>query len=203
MPIVNPITPASIGAVPDTRQVIAGTNLTGGGPLSSDVTLDATGGGGGNYSSIFNQDFSSSPASVIPIDVTGYSDILIIGYDLVHANSVRRGLQVSVNNGVSYYSTSGNYAYLEQAGTRVNEAYIPGHSTASASARTIINQILNGNVGLLPKVGFQFGGAIPQMFLGSSSPITHIRVFGGNSDATIGTPNVGNFTSGVLQVLGR
>lgn len=46
MPGYNPPTPASIGAVPITRQVIAGSNLTGGGALSSDVTLNGSGGGG-------------------------------------------------------------------------------------------------------------------------------------------------------------
>lgn len=41
-------TATSIGAVPNSRQVIAGTNMTGGGSLSSDVTLNSTGSGGGS-----------------------------------------------------------------------------------------------------------------------------------------------------------
>lgn len=46
MSIYNPPTPSSIGAVPVSRQVIAGTNMTGGGNLNADVTLNSTGGGG-------------------------------------------------------------------------------------------------------------------------------------------------------------
>jgi hypothetical protein len=48
MGINNPPTAASIGAVPTSRQVIAGTNMTGGGALTGNVTLNSTGGGGGS-----------------------------------------------------------------------------------------------------------------------------------------------------------
>lgn len=51
MGLNNPITPASIGAVPNTRNLVAGANVTidGGASadLSADVTIAATGGGGG------------------------------------------------------------------------------------------------------------------------------------------------------------
>lgn len=40
MGVVNP-------SVPPSRRIIAGLNMTGGGPLTGDVTLNATGGGGG------------------------------------------------------------------------------------------------------------------------------------------------------------
>lgn len=42
--IFNPPTAASIGAVPTSRQVIAGTNMSGGGTLAADRTFNASGG---------------------------------------------------------------------------------------------------------------------------------------------------------------
>lgn len=46
MSIYNPPTPAMIGAVPIEREIIAGMNMSGGGTLENDVTLNASGGGG-------------------------------------------------------------------------------------------------------------------------------------------------------------
>ena len=39
--ISNPVTPASIGAVPTSRQIIAGTQMLGGGDLSANRTLNS------------------------------------------------------------------------------------------------------------------------------------------------------------------
>ena len=47
MQINNPLTLEQLGGVPVTREIIAGTNMTGGGALDSDVTLNSSGGGGG------------------------------------------------------------------------------------------------------------------------------------------------------------
>lgn len=38
---------SSLGGVPETREIIAGANMSGGGDLSNDITLNASGGGGG------------------------------------------------------------------------------------------------------------------------------------------------------------
>jgi len=53
MGVNNPVTAESIGAVPNSRQVIAGVNMSGGGALVGDITLDADGGGGSGGSKFF------------------------------------------------------------------------------------------------------------------------------------------------------
>jgi hypothetical protein len=54
MGVNNPVTAESIGAVPISRQVIAGVNMSGGGNLENDITLDADGGGGSGGNKFFH-----------------------------------------------------------------------------------------------------------------------------------------------------
>lgn len=65
--------------VPTTRQVIAGTNMTGGGPLSADVTLNATASGSGALTLIQEVVTASSQANVEFASIPGtYRDLVII-----------------------------------------------------------------------------------------------------------------------------
>lgn len=184
---------------------LSGAAIVDGGSGEAEITISGGGGGGGGktaWTILHSQDFSVTPQSIVEVDVSDYEEILITGLNVTHAASVRRGIQVSVDGGATYFSTNGDYSYLEQAGTLVNEAYITGHSTATASARSFNIHLLN-NTGQTPLVVWQMAGAVPQIFLASSLRVTHIRVFGGNNTATTGTPIAGNFTGGKIRILAR
>jgi hypothetical protein len=91
MGIYIPPTPQSIGAVPVARQIIAGINMSGGGNLSADVTLNASGGGSGSIESarFWEQQASGSGGGASTAYVGDYlarvlnqSDINILGASL-------------------------------------------------------------------------------------------------------------------------
>lgn len=96
-----------IPGVPATRQIIAGTNMTGGGALSADVTLNATGGGGGGGNYVLLQTVSASGSAALALtafDNATYSAYEIIISDIVPVNNDGLFLRVSTNGGVSYDS---------------------------------------------------------------------------------------------------
>jgi predicted outer membrane repeat protein len=81
MPIYNPPTPQQIGAVPTSRLVNAGLNMTGGGSLANDITLNSSGGGGGGaiYATrlnLLNQlDFTATGTHVVNWENALFDDL--------------------------------------------------------------------------------------------------------------------------------
>lgn len=72
------ITPAAIGAVPITTQVIAGANLVGGGPLSGDVTLNVS-------STMVNQNISGGVLSGVTLSGATYSGETLSGATIINS----------------------------------------------------------------------------------------------------------------------
>lgn len=133
--------------------------------------------------------WSTNVPNVVVPDLGVYQELLLIGRDLTLNASGFRFFQVSVDNGDTWFTTSGDYVIIATTGIATNAADFGGHGTANAAARTIYAGI-RGNIPGAPKrIDFTAGDAL---FVGSLSPINAIRL----------ATNVANFTGGELFVLG-
>jgi hypothetical protein len=168
----------------------------------ADPAWDTPSGGGGSaaWTALLNgYDFSTGAASTKEVDVTGYSQILVAGDQLAHAASVFRSVQVSVDGGANWFTTSGNYQEMTTAGLGTNAEAFLLHGSASSAIRNILMQI-DDNVGKNPVNAKMLTRGITGVFRGSATAINRIRLVGINS---AGGVNAGNFTSGKLWVYGR
>lgn len=149
---------------------------------------------------IADYDFSATPVSTYEVNVTGYKELVIVGYDLIHAAAVTRAIQVSVDGGTSWFTTSGNYIRHGANGGANSETSFLTHTTDSASARNFVMRVLD-NSGQIPVPVILDTRAMSASFVGSATAINRIRLIG--SVAGSGTPDAGNFTAGRLIVYGR
>jgi hypothetical protein len=136
-------------------------------------------------------------AQSIECDVTGAKEIFITGNDLTNASVVQRIVQVSVDAGANWFTTSGNYDEVAAAGTSaVNAAFFP-HTTAVTAARSIAVHIMNNGFGRIPSA-YLLTRATHARFLGSTTVINRVRVTG--SAGGTGTP-AGSMNGGTIQFL--
>lgn len=131
-----------------------------------------------------------------PIDfigLAGANEILVIMNEVTKSVSGVVDLQVSVNNGSSFFSTNGDYVSLAASGIDVNATGISLHVTASAAARTGAVHIVNANGG---GIAFATSSGDQEGFLfrASTSAIDALRVI---------APSGGNFTGGTITVFTR
>lgn len=137
--------------------------------------------------------FDQTVTADTDVDVTGYTDILIIGLNLTTSASGVRQIALSVDGGATFYTTTGDYALFSDNGALTNTTGIIGHGTASSAARTIAGDILGINMSGIPKLSREIGAGRQRLFLASEDPITDIRLFS----------SAGTISGGRLIVLGR
>lgn len=148
------------------------------------------GGGGSTWTTIFAGPITTG-VSELDFDVTSYSDLLIIGSSVSTSSSGFRNVIVSTDGGSSFYSSSGDYITIASAGTTSSEISFGGQSASTTAARSFWVNIQGIGVTGTHKQGQSNIG--DRTFVGSTDPITHIRV-----QTTAGT-----FSGGSLYVIGR
>lgn len=147
-----------------------------------------------------NVDLAATPASTVEIDVTGMKEFQIIVDRVTHANSCIRCMQFSVNGGSTWFNTSGDYLDIPSNGVSAPLASMTFHLTSNVAACSGNNTVYQPGNSIPPQVYNQVVGDV-YMFVGSTSPINRVRVFGGT--ASSGTPNVGNMTGGKIIAWGK
>lgn len=100
--------------------------------------------------------FSAAVGNVGITGLSSYTDVLIIARSVTKSVATPLVLQVSVDNGSSYYSTSGDYILTSTAGAESNQSHfgqiIPGAITA---ARTGTISVFGMKVSGVPKMSQQ------------------------------------------------
>ena len=151
------------------------------------------GGGGGAWSLISSVNLATTPAPRVPFTgLSAYSELLLLGTDTTTSGSSFRGLNLSTDNGATYFTASGDYKRNSTSGAVSNQVQIDGISTPSNLARSFYILLTGVNVNGAPKT-YRTTSQLDGFFTGSLSPINAIRA----------TTTVGNFTSGFLHLLGR
>lgn len=174
--------------------------LTSQGPTEPPVWLPGTPEGVGQWAQIglWNQAVDGNKATV-ECDVTGLVELMVIGQEVVSNSSVIRAMQVSVDAGANWFTTSGNYISIGTSGTNTNQAMMQGHINGNAGARNFSFQMVNNLPGLKPLVFAQIA-ALNWRFEGSALPINRVRIMGSSGGG--GAPT-GLFTGGKIQFLAR
>ncbi len=180
--IFNPVTAQSIGAVPIDREVIAGTNMTGGGALSSDITLDASGGGGAAWALLSDDVISGLPTSYDVTDLAGYNDIIMVLKDFSLTTAGAAFIRVSTNNGVSFFAGASDYQVLIASGADSFSSGIPLTNVTTTTTRTSALSMNNLSLADSFKICHRFNRQSdgPVMFVGSEAAITAIQIVGTN-----------------------
>jgi hypothetical protein len=142
--------------------------------------------------SVASWTYSSDVANVDFINLGAYTELMVIGDAITASISGTRNLLVSVNNGSTFYNTSGDYVDVANTGGTSNLAAIPAHSSAAATARSFIVGIMANNLTSTSKLITRSGG-LTALFKASTSPINAIRIVNAS----------GNLTGGSIQVYGR
>lgn len=127
------------------------------------------------------------------LNLDNYSELKVYGRQLTASASGFRVVEVSVDNGATYYTTSGDYAYIDAAGVSTANTSMGGTGTASASARDMSVNIIGNVANGLPTSVVQGGLTNPRVFLASTSAIDALRI----------TSSGGNLTGGSYVLLGR
>jgi hypothetical protein len=138
---------------------------------------------------------SGSTGTVANIDFTnlgGYSDFLFLCRSVTASVSNVRTIHASVDNGATFFSTSGNYVQLNTNGTETATTALGFHTTASTAARST-SVLISGNIAGNPRWALSPGAAYV-MFVASNSVINALR-FSNNLS--------GNLTGGTYVLYGR
>lgn len=178
------------------RTITAGVGITvtNGSGAAGNPTIAANG-----WVELLNFDFASGAAATKEIDVTGYKEIHVIGTDLVHAATVQRCLNFSIDGGSTWQTTSGDYADVSAAGGLTNNVALFGHNTATTAARSSFFHIFD-NDGRSPVSVDCVTRSVQQVFKASATVVNRIRLIGITGGTTT---SASNFTAGTLRVRGR
>jgi hypothetical protein len=155
----------------------------------------ASGGGSGTWT-LTTTPISSAVSSV---DFTGLSgtDFIIICRGVTQSASGVLISIVSTDGGANWYTTAGDYVALSTAGTETSSANGPAFfntNTTSAKSGTV-RMIGAGVNGVAKPMTCDVLTTETRLFVGSTSPITGIRVKSSNGSA--------NLTGGTIYLLSR
>lgn len=155
------------------------------------------GSGAGAWQRIVDFTIASAIANY-DIPIPGFSEIILLALDVTTSVAGIRAVQVSVDNGTTFYSTSGNYSFLNGSGAKTADSAIGLHGgTTSSAARGGVMSIRGNNLNNTIKIidtptGSSYGTVL---FTASNLPITTLRVFN--------SAGGGNLTGGRIIVLGK
>lgn len=133
-------------------------------------------------------------ATIDFLDLTGYQDLLLWMDGVTKSVSGGFQVQVSVNNGSSWYTASGDYVQVAATGAFTNTTSAGFHNTATTAARSqYIFGYLMG-VANVPKTFYSQATTLITKFQASSSAVNALRF----------TPTAGgNINGGKVWVFGK
>lgn len=131
-------------------------------------------------------------------DVTGMSEVFVECIEVGTTTTSQRCVQVSVDGGVTYFTAVGDYQDINIAGVGANNAAFFLHGTATTAIRTCAMRMVRPVTARLGRVGEMITRALMQVFRGSTSAITHVRVV-----PIVANVVSGNFNLGFITVLKR
>lgn len=165
------------------------------------VISAAGGGGGSNWQMVdltggvittgVTYNFATTPVSFINVTGLGaYKEIIAEITDVTSTSSGFRGLRCSVDNGVSFFTSIGDYQDISTSGITNNNAIMDFHANGSSAARSGAMYCPNINMSIGPKYFNSWTEGTSARFSGSNLPVNAIQV----------SINAGNMNGGFLRV---
>lgn len=142
---------------------------------------------------VYDQAVDGTKATVDFTGFANFNELLIIARGLTGSASGVRVIQASVDNGSTWFTSSGDYVSVDSSGVAANTTAIVPHSTASASARSFICHIHNTKGPAKAVINYN-ATYVQTLFVASSSDLNALRFL----------LNVaGNITGGTIRIYGR
>lgn len=168
---------------------------------ASEVAVSGGGGGawallgtGQTATGLYDFAVDGAKATIDFTNLTGYQDLMLWMDGVTKSVSGGFQVQVSVDNGSTWYTTSGDYVQLAATGVGTNTTSAGFHNTATTAARS---QVIEGSlmgVANAPKFFYSEAVGILTRFVASSSAVNALRF----------TPTAGgNITGGKVWVFAR
>lgn len=139
--------------------------------------------------------YSSDVTSVAFTNLGAYSEIMVFLRQVTTSTAVSRHIQVSSNNGSSYYSGATDYPTMSVAGAEANATAIVPHGTAATAAKTCACTIAAWNLAAIKLVQRHnlVADPVPQ-FVAQALAMDALQVL---------LSGAGNLTGGNIYVFGR
>lgn len=173
----------------------AGAGVTVTEPTPDQVLVTIPGSSGGGAWTLFSS--TTIGAAVAQVDVTGLAgatDIIVVLRDIVLSVSGTRNLRVSVDNGATFFSTSGDYSNVPTAGNPAALTGVQFHTTSTTAARSGTIRISAANVVATTRIIESLATGVLHFFEASTADIDAIRILGSAG---------GNLNSGRVDVFTR
>lgn len=129
-------------------------------------------------------------------DLTGLSILFILGTQLTASASTTRTFGVSMDHGLNWLQSTGDYTAWQEDGVIANGSSIGGTSVASAAARNCALAVI-GLDSSRPSLALNVQRFTAYTIAGQNAPITNIRV-----QPRSGTTPTGNLTGGRITIWG-
>lgn len=165
-----------------------------GGALTTTAGIWALAGTGQTATGIWDFAVDGAKANVDFVGLAGKTDILVIVEAVTKANSGLTQLQVSVDNGSTFFTSSGNYTSMAAAGGETNTTAAFFHGTAATLGRTGAVRIVGANLANTRLIEQLNNGDAHRLFKASSSAINAVRISGSAA---------GNLTGGKIYCYAR
>jgi hypothetical protein len=153
-------------------------------------------GAGQTATGVWSQAVDGNKATVDFTGLDGISELLILFRLVTQSVSGQLSIQLSVNNGSSFFAAGGDYQAVVAAGTETAQNFSSLHGTNATAARSGMAHILGINVNGAPKVIDRVNrdDSGSSLFVGSTSPVNALRCL----------PSAGgNLTGGAIYLFGR
>lgn len=156
-------------------------------------------GAGQTATGVYDHAVDGTKATVDFTGLAGYTDFLIVTRNVTKSSTGLTVLQVSVNNGSSFYTTSGDYVFVTNAGVESNNPYFAAfHVTNATAARSGVIHLPAAGASGGPKTSIPVtvgtgSGDGHRLFVASTSPINALRILG----------SAGNINGGAIYVYAR
>jgi hypothetical protein len=185
------VTPGTYGDGVNTPQLTVDSK----GRITGVINIPITGGGGGGgggdcWELVTTRTIAAGTTSEDITDLGGYDDLLVFLDNSTASTSQARIMRVSVDNGVTFFNTSGDYQTIGASGSISNQSSMAGTS-ATAAARSAAWLLINKNSTEDPKL---VQANSNYFFIRTTSAIDAIQIRSG----TVGTIN-----SGTIYVFGK
>ncbi len=150
-------------------------------------------GTGQTATGVYNFAVDGAKADVDFTGLSGFNELLIVCRALTVSVSGLRRLLASVDNGSTFFNSSGDYVAIETTGVETGSDNFAQNETATTAGRSLVVQIVNLK-GAAKFAHMNRASRYQTMFVASASAINAIRI---NNSAG------GNITGGTIRVYGR